>query len=283
LRLAFTSDLHSDHHPELIGLIAERIAGAADAIIVAGDVSPNLARLAEVLTRLREVVPIVVYVPGNHDLWCAAGTPDSRSRYLAVFPELCAAAGAVYLPSGPVVLDGVTLVGQTGWYDYSLRDPALDATVPLEAYARGTLGAIAWMDKQFVAWPGCDDRALTRFMVERLARDLAAAPRDAPVWVVTHMLPFVELVARRPLPWGFVNGFLGATALGAEILAAAADGLPVVRAISGHTHFRRTASLQAGARVIEAETSPIGYPREVARQAASLAEHVAARVRIMPV
>jgi hypothetical protein len=283
VRVAFTSDLHTDHHPELVELIAAHVDGAADAIIVAGDVSPSLAKVAGVLSRLRDVVPVVVYVPGNHDLWCAPGTPDSRSRYLEIFPELCAAAGAIYLPSGPVALDGVTLVGQMGWYDYSLRDPALDGVVPLEAYARGALGPIAWMDKQFVVWPDQDDRSLTRLMAARLAADLAAAPRDAPVWVVTHMLPFVELVARRPLPWGFVNGFLGATALGAEILGAAADGLPVVRAVSGHTHFRRTATLAAGARTIEAETSPIGYPREVARQAPSLAEHVAARVRIMSV
>jgi hypothetical protein len=283
VRVAFTSDLHIDHHPDLVELIAARVAGAADVVVVAGDVSPKLAKLADALRRLRAAGPVVVFVPGNHDLWCGPGTPDSRSRYFDVFPELCAAAGAVYLPSGPLALDGVTLAGQMGWYDYSLRDPELDAVVPLAAYARGSLGPIAWMDKQFIVWPGYDDRALTRLMAERLAADLAAAPRDAPVWVVTHMLPFVELVARRPLPWGFVNAFLGATALGAEIVAATAAGVPVARAVSGHTHFRRTATIAAGDRVIEAETSPIGYPREVQLQAASLREHVAARVVIRTV
>jgi hypothetical protein len=279
--VAFTSDLHVDHHPDLVALIAARVAGAADALIVAGDVSPRLDILADTLRRLRAVVPVVVYVPGNHDLWCTPDTPDSRRRYLEVFAELCQEVGARYLPAGPVVLDGVTLVGQTGWYDYSLRDPALDAVVPVEVYARGSLGPIAWMDKQFIVWPDVDDRALTQLMAARLAADLAAAPRTAPVWVVTHMLPFAELVARRPLPWGFVNAFLGATALGAEIIAAAADGLPVARAIAGHTHFRTTATIAAGGRNILAETSPIGYPREIERQAASLAEHVASRVRIM--
>jgi hypothetical protein len=273
--------LHVDHHPDLVELIAARVAGAADALIVAGDVTPHLAVLADVLARLRAVVPTVVYVPGNHDLWCTKDTPDSRRRYFDVFPELCAGVGARYLPAGPVVLDGVTLVGQTGWYDYSLRDPALDAVVPVEVYARGALGPITWMDKQFVIWPDVDDRSLTKLMADRLAADLAAAPRDRPVWVVTHMLPFAELVARRPLPWGFVNAFLGATALGAQILAAANDGVPVARAISGHTHFRCTATLTAGGREIAAETSPIGYPREVERQAPSLAAHVANRVRIM--
>jgi hypothetical protein len=283
VRVAFTSDLHTDHHPELVDLIAARVAGAADVLVVAGDVSPALVRLARVLERLRAAVPRVVFVPGNHDLWSTPGTPDSRARYLEIFPALCAALDVGYLPSGPIELGGVTLVGQTGWYDYSLRNPELDATVPLEAYARGSLGPLAWSDKHYVLWPGCDgDHALTAFMTERLGADLARAPRSAPVWVVTHMLPFVELTARRPLPWGFVNGFLGATALGAVIVEAAAGGLPIRRAVSGHTHFRCSAEIAvAGAPPIVAETSPIGYPREVQRQAASLAEHVAARVRII--
>src|SRR5262249_59684776 len=113
--------------------------------------------------------------------------------------------------------------------DYSLRDPAHDAAIPLDAYVRGTHGPLAWTDKQFVIWPGCDDRSLTTLMTDRLAADLASVPRDKPVWVVTHMLPFVELVARRPLPWGFVNGFLRATVLGSPIRAAAAQGVAVVR------------------------------------------------------
>jgi predicted phosphohydrolase len=281
LRIAFTSDLHTDHHPELVDLIADRVAGAADVLIVAGDVSPSMANLIEVLQKLRDAVPVLAFVPGNHDLWCAPGTADSRARYLDIFPAICQAMDVAYLPAGPVHLGGATLVGQTGWYDYSLRDPALDAEVPLEAYARGALGPLTWADKQYVIWPGCDDRALTRLMSARLAADLEAVPRGKPVWVVTHMLPFVELVARRPLPWGFVNGFLGATSLGSTIVAAAEAGVPVARAVSGHTHFRRSAAIGAGERRFTAETSPIGYPREVQRQAASLAEHVAERVRIV--
>lgn len=283
MRIAFTSDLHTDHHPELADLLAARVAGKADVLVVAGDVSPSLENLSAVLRRLRSAVPVVAFVPGNHDLWCLPGTADSRDRYLDVLPSLCAEIDVAYLPNGPLAVDGVTLVGQTGWYDYSLRDPALDGQVPLSAYVRGSMGPLAWTDKQFVIWPGCDDRSLTALMVDRLARDLAAAPKGRPVFVATHMLPFVELVARRPLPWGFVNGFLGATALGSAIVAAARDGVRIVRAICGHTHFRRSAEIQAGPLRIPVETSPIGYPREVERQADSLAAHVAERLRIVDV
>jgi hypothetical protein len=270
-----------DHHPELVELICTRVAGDADVLIVAGDVSASLARIGEVLVRLREAVPVVAFVPGNHDLWCGPDAPDSRTRYLELLPALCRKIDVAYLPSGPLALGGATLVGQTGWYDYSLRDPTHDGEIPAGAYTQGVLGRLAWSDKQFVVWPDCDDRALTAFMTERLIADLWAVPRDAPVWVVTHMLPFVELVARQPLPWGFINGFLGATALGSAIVAAAEAGVPIARAVSGHTHFRRAAVIRAGDRRFTAETSPIGYPREVQRQAATLAAHVAERVRIL--
>jgi Icc-related predicted phosphoesterase len=270
--IAFTSDLHVDHHPEVVDLVAERAAGAA-ALVVAGDVSARPHVVAATLERLRRAVPRVAFVPGNHDLW---GT-DARARYVEELADVCDRAGVEYLPAGPIAVDGVTLVGQTGWYDYSFADPTLG--IPLEAYEAGRHGPLAWGDKRYFRWPGLSDAELTAWMAERLAHDLSLVPRARPVWVVTHMLPFVELVARRPTPWGFVNGFLGAASLGETIAAAAERGVPVARVIAGHTHFRREAALTLGGRTIVAETSPIGYPREVKMRGTDLAVHVAERVR----
>jgi calcineurin-like phosphoesterase family protein len=290
--VAFISDLHVDHHPEVVELVAERAAAAdVTALIVGGDISPSLQRLEETLVRLRAAGPRVLFVPGNHDLWSggdggagSSGTPDSRERYLHVFPELCARAGVDYLPEGPVALGGLVVVGQTGWYDYSLRDPRLDFLIPAAAYQAGRFGPLTWSDKRFVVWPGlAEDRdpELAAWMAARLRRDLEAAPRDRPVIVATHMVPFAELVPRRPPPWGFVAGFLGASCLGEAIVAAAAAGAPVVHALCGHTHFRRQAQVRAGERDIPVETSPVGYPREVRLQAGGLPEHVAERLRIV--
>jgi hypothetical protein len=278
VNLAFTSDLHVDHHPEVVELIARQsVAARVDVLIIAGDVTSEIDTLAEVLRRFRAHVPRVVYVPGNHDLWSLDGSADSRERYLEVFPAMCTRLAVDYLPSGPVVLDGLSLVGQTGWYDYSLRDPRLDVEVPLAAYERGSFGPLSWSDRRYMAWPDVDDRTLTAYMVARLRADLAVTPRDRPAWVITHMLPFAELVARKPLPWGFVGGFLGAAALGDEIHRAVAEGLDVRRAIAGHTHFRREARI-AG---FTAETSPIGYPREIIMGGApSLEAHVRQRLRV---
>ncbi len=279
-RVAFTSDLHVDHHPEVVDLVAARAReSAADVLVVAGDVSPRDDRLADALRRLRDGAPRVAFVAGNHDLWCRDDASDSRARYLEVIPRLCAEAGVDCLHHAPVVLDGVTLAGQTGWYDFSLREEALD--IPLEAYRRGRFGKLAWSDRRFIRWPGmADDAALTRWMADRLHRVVAAAPADRPLVVVTHMLAFDDLAPRRPLPWGFVRGFLGSSLLG-ETIAAAAK--PIALAIAGHTHFARRAVVTLGGQDVIAETAPIGYPREIARQAPDLATHVNARVRVVDI
>lgn len=280
MRLAFTSDLHVDHHPEVVDRIACAVRAArADLLVIAGDICARLAAVEAALARLADAAPQVAFVPGNHDLWCDdEGPGDSRDRYLDLLPALCARAGVACLSAGPLDAGPVTLVGQTGWYDYSLRDPAFEDTVPLAAYRGKRFGRLAWSDPHFIRWPGLDDEGLTAWMTARLARDLAAAPRAKPVVVVTHMLPFEELAVRGPLPWGFVRGFLGAASLGAAIRAAAADGVAVTRVIAGHTHFARRAAVDG----IPCETSPIGYPREYAR-AGDLSARVADRVRVVEV
>src|SRR5262245_37320811 len=87
VRIAFTSDLHVDHHPEVAGLVAARArACAAELLIVAGDVSPDAGRMETALASLREGAPRVVFVAGNHDLWVKDGG-DSRARYLEAIPD----------------------------------------------------------------------------------------------------------------------------------------------------------------------------------------------------
>jgi predicted phosphohydrolase len=271
VRVGLVSDLHVDHHPEVTGMIGAQAARlGVDALVVAGDLSSKLSTIAGVLAELRALVPTVVYVPGNHDLWA----DDSRRRYLEELPAVVARAGVAYLPDGPVVLRDLALVGQTGWYDYSLADPTLD--IPGEAYRAGRFGKLAWSDKRFVHWEGLDEAGLTAWMAERLAADLAALADGTRTLVVTHLLPFPEMVVRRPVPWGFVGGFLGSTRLG-DVIRAARARLDVVRAWCGHTHFRVSVEVDG----LRCETSPIGYPKEVSRQGdGTLAGHVRDRIRI---
>lgn len=283
MRIVLTSDLHVDHHPEVISLIAARVeALAPEVLVVAGDVSHDLATLESALAALKRSAPRLVFVPGNHDLWCGrqAGAATSRQRFEREIPDACARAGCDSLGAAPVEIGGVAFVGVTGWYDYSLRSLALDGTVSDDNYRRGALGHMRWNDKAHVIWPDDDgvkleDPAICAAQVALLERQLAEAG-TRPTVAVTHHLPFAELVTSRgELPWDFINAFMGSSRLGEALVRAPNLKL----ACAGHTHFRKRAVVAGAAGEFAVEVSPVGYPREYARMAGlTLAERVADRV-----
>jgi hypothetical protein len=301
MRIALTSDLHVDHHPEVIPLVAERARRLeAEVLIVAGDLSSSLEHLERALAGLREASGArrALFVPGNHDLWCTAGGPSSRARYHELIPACARSAGFDPLGHQPIAIDSpagpIHFAGVTGWYDFSLRNRELDATFTPEDYRRGAFGPLRWNDTARVVWPDDEGHpleapAICAAQVANLQAQLASIA-GAPSVVVTHHLPFSELVtyrdpnppsgtprAGRDLPWDFLNGFMGSAALGEAILAA-----PGVRLVcSGHTHFRKSARLKGASGPVRAEVSPVGYPREYARAGLDLAARVAERVTLI--
>lgn len=285
MRLALTSDLHVDHHPEVLALVRDRVrALRADVLVVAGDVSASLDHLEQALSTLRDAAPRAVFVPGNHDLWMLPGGPSSRARYETHIPERARRAGFEPLGAAPVRLGGLAFVGVTGWYDFSLRNRALDATFSMEDYRRGAYGRLRWNDSARVLWEGddgapLDPAAICAAQVASLEAQLAEVA-GAPSVVVTHHLPFHELVTSLgELPWDFLNGFMGSERLGDAIRRT-----PGVRlAVAGHTHFRKDAVVPAAAGPLRACTSPVGYPREYRRAGLDLAARVADRVSLIEV
>src|SRR5262245_48083340 len=124
MRLGLTSDLHVDHRPDVVPLVGARARElGVDVLIVAGDLTPNLDTMEAALTELARAAPRLVFVPGNHDLWCRQDGPNSRERFEREIPARCARVG-VHNPGagGAVTIDGVIFAGVTGWYDYSLRN-----------------------------------------------------------------------------------------------------------------------------------------------------------------
>jgi 3',5'-cyclic AMP phosphodiesterase CpdA len=289
VRLVLTSDLHVDHHPEVVPIVRERLLEISsldgrpvDVLVVAGDVSASPEHLEQALRGLRSGAARAVYVPGNHDLWSLAGGPSSRARYEQVLPAKARAAGFDPLGRDPVEIGGVWFAGVTGWYDFSLRNRALDETFSLDDYRTGAWGRLRWNDVMKVVWP--DDRgalldapAICAAQVRALEEQLALVA-GRPSVVVTHHLPFAELVTSKgELPWDFLNGFMGSAKLGELILRTPG----VLLSLSGHTHFRKSARLRGASGPVRAEVSPIGYPREYRRAGLDLAERVRERVTVI--
>jgi len=280
MRIVLTSDLHIDHHPEVVPLVAERVRELdAEVLVVAGDVSSAPDHVEAALRALRPSARHAVYVPGNHDLWMTAGGPTSRVRYEEVLPRVARAAGFHPLGAAPIELDGVVFVGVTGWYDFSLRKRELDDTFTLDDYRAGAWGRLRWNDVVRVVWPDdagqpMDAPSICAAQVRSLERQLSEVA-GRPSVVVTHHLPFAELVtSMNQLPWDFLNGFMGSSALGDAIRRTPGVAL----ACSGHTHFRKSALVDGADGPLRAEVSPVGYPREYARAGLDLRARVQQRV-----
>ncbi len=289
MKVALTSDLHVDHHPEVAALVLAEIlartdGAGADLVIIAGDLTHQEDRLEQALTTLRPAGRAAVFVAGNHDLWVKkdASAPTSRDRYERTVPARARSAGFHSLGFDSLTVDGYRVLGVTGWYDYTLRNRELDNVFSMDDYRRGSWGRLRWNDKLHVVWPGddgdlLDDVAICESQIRALEQQLAEAP-SVPTIVVTHHLPFQELTTSKgEPPWDFLNGFMGSARLGEAIL-----GTPGVRlAVAGHTHFRKSAMVDGVAGPVRAEISPVGYPREYRRAAQDLPTRVKDRVLVI--
>jgi hypothetical protein len=263
VRIALTSDIHVDMAGPAVteALCAQLRRLVPDVAIVAGDVATPVPMWRETMEALRACVPRLVVVAGNHDVWrtpeeaeAQVGSWDKLDRYL---PEAARAAGVDLLDAGPVEIDGVGFVGTMGWFDYSTRDPLLDAD--LEAYRTGRWRGLRWNDHRHAAWRRPDGTPQQDGEVAAVLRDrLRAQLRDTRarrVVAVTHVLPFAEQVVQRPLEgWQYANAFMGCLGLG-EVLRGAPR---LVLAVAGHTH--RGSDLRIGR--LRARVSPLGHPRE---------------------
>ena len=291
MKLAFTSDLHVEYQMDVAGLVAEQVARLApDVLVLAGDVCPELGRLEAALRLIAGAFQgELLFVPGNHDLWCGGsdGTgPDSQERYHVRIPRLVRRAGARPLGLEAVVVGEIGFAGVTGWYDYSLRDPELDAS---EAdYRAKRFQDVHCVDGAQIHWPGAGgapltDDALCAHMRDLLQQQLNALEGSvSKIVVVTHMVPHGALLpppprGDDPLPADrtseqrFLDAFMGSAGLGEEI----ARFPGVVRVISGHFHEARQVLLAGPCGPVTYTASPIGYPRELA---GTLCEQVTSRL-----
>src|SRR5690349_9886749 len=82
MRVAYTSDLHVEHHPEVVRLVAQRVEQLGpDVLVLAGDISHELSVVEDTLRPFAGRKTL--FVPGNHELWAK----DSEVRYLEELAE----------------------------------------------------------------------------------------------------------------------------------------------------------------------------------------------------
>ncbi len=286
MRIASVSDLHTDYPENRDAVVKLAIAiheGKADVLVVAGDVSHKNDRIRRTLAALKEAAPIVAYIPGNHDLWFdvpfapAREDLDTWDRYRRELEEVATSAGAHYLPSGPLYVGDVAIVGTCGWYDYSLMPEALREGIGREALESKQYGGVMWSDARFVAFRDATGALMSDIDVARqMERELLAHVAEAEtragvehIVAVTHHQPFDRVVTHTgQMPWEFFCAFMGSEGLGAVIQSSD----KIRHAIYGHTHIVGDHDID-GVRVYG---TALGYPRE--RHGLTEEEVVATRV-----
>ena len=156
MRLAVTSDIHTDvNGPELLAALVDRARELApDVLLIIGDIATSPTQYLSTLLALRAVVPRLLVVAGNHDVWttseAAAKGLDSWARLDRLLPALAEEAGAELLDQAPVEIDGVAILGSLGWFDFSTREHLLE--LPMEVYRKGNWGGLRWMDQVRTIW-----------------------------------------------------------------------------------------------------------------------------------
>ena len=260
MRIFAISDVHADY-PENMALI-QALSGqshARDTLLLAGDVTDDLAKLARVLGEVREKFAHVFFVPGNHELWLRRGQPgDSVAKFERIL-RLCDGLGVATRPArvaaGPGD-PGAWVVPLLSWY-VKPEQGADSLFVPREGDDRSLS---MWADEVLTRWP--EHLSVADYFLDMNEPHLERE-YDAPVLSFSHFLPRRELMFRSPplapprrtIRFNF-SRVAGSTRLEAQIRA-----LGSVLHVYGHQHRNRDRVID-GLRYI---SNCLGYPPERAR------------------
>ena len=253
MRLLAISDLHLSHRENREAL--DRLpAHPDDWLIVAGDVGERPAHLHHALETLTPMFARVLWVPGNHDLWCPPDAQD-RSRGQARYDELiaiCREFGAT-TPEDPFLEwpgeDGTFLVPMFLLYDYSFHPPDVppERAVP---WARDS-GVLCTDERMLDPSPWPSRAAWCHARCDLTIARLEALPPDCRTILINHW-PLRYDLARPPRVPRF-SIWCGTTRT--EDWAQRFRARAVV---NGHLHLRTTL-YRHGVRYDEVS---LGYPRD---------------------
>lgn len=233
MRIGLISDLHIDINKDypILELTAQAAAeGSVDVLIIAGDISETQSQTLQAIKTLQKLCAFpVYYVPGNHDMWnknCSEKTTEEIDSIYKADSHCLSGKHIILEKNGKQM----ALVGDVGWYDYSMASPEYSKDI-LNGM---TMDGRTWQDKLFNQWTE-DNQKQMKWCLDRLEEQLKACGH-LPILAVTHMLPIKDFcVPEKPegIKWGFFNAFLGSTAI-EELYRR----YSVKYAVCGHVHFR---------------------------------------------
>ena len=275
MRVAYTSDLHTDitlNNERLIPYIAKRVYQMnPDVFVIAGDISNSIDRLDYTLKQFEDLSCLKVMIPGNHDVWIESNNSvrkgkDSFYKYREAIPQVCKHNEFLYPVEEPYIVHNVAIVGNIGWYDYSLADARLANTHYFMDYARGTFDEGTWNDAKYSVWlkaPSSlnwkerqktfNNSLLFEIMFNKLKDAFKKIPDNIEkILIILHTAPFKDCIIPKDKPSPF-DAYEGSTRIG-EFIRSVSKGREI-SIICGHRH--KKLFLDMGN--IKLYRSPVGY------------------------
>jgi len=255
MRVFALSDVHIDYAANAQWIEALSAQDYRDdVLILAGDVSDSLDRLAACLYTLAHRFKQVLYVPGNHDVWVRGEPTLTSFDKLEQVRAIVEQSGASMDPFHSGTLSIVPLLS---WYDFSFGAPSADL---LER----------WMDFRACRWPDAMQPAAVAEHFARLNEPLLGI-RNETLISFSHFLPRIDLMPDYiPQDKRMLYPILGTERLERQIRRL----VPRLH-VYGHSHVNRRVVIDG----IKYVNNAFGYPHETriaARKLVSVHEHAAA-------
>lgn len=195
-RVLALSDVHLDYPENQVRF--EAIEGhEQDTLLLPGDLTSELDRLAQALASARAKFADVFFVPGNHELWLTTDDfEDSLQKFHAIL-DLCAQLDVHTAPANVGATDGqpgVSVVPLFSWY--AKPEEGEDSLFGPKEGEHPSLDM--WMDERVVRWPEALPAATPSAFFLDLNEQRVARSYDRPVVSFSHFLPRRDLIFRTP-------------------------------------------------------------------------------------
>ncbi len=232
MRIMTISDIHVDYKVNMawaLGISTQDYQ--EDILILAGDISEDVSKIKTIFKHLKSCFKMVLFVPGNHDLWVKSTDPEnSMDKFLAIM-ALAEAEGVL---TKPLELPQVSIVPLLSWYDFSFGE--------CSQYLQDR-----WMDFYRCRWEGphkelpqfsLKERSVTDFFLELNQPHLLTHHHK--VISFSHFMPRLEIMPEHmPLIHKKLFPVLGASRIDDQLREIGSS-----LHIYGHSHLNRNITLE---------------------------------------
>jgi len=202
MRIFAISDIHVDFKENRAWLLnLSQYDYRDDILILAGDVTDIPDLLIEAFDALQKRFLMVLYIPGNHDLWVNRNNGKNSLERFNLINDIARDCGII---TGPIDYGSLSIIPLYGWYDYSFGQPGEEIRH-------------LWADYSACRWPeNLTQEDITEYFISMNTDVLHI--KNQTIISFSHFLPRIDLMPEIiPRSKRIVYPVLGTTLLDQQI------------------------------------------------------------------